>query len=180
MLNREENQKAVDGASQVISVTEGGSCRKASTQGRVADPGFRVWEMVRGRGPSDLGSQTVQRGRCNSVPCGAVHRLLGKSCQSDFTVIFRIFKWWLRLTLCSLNSKVCNLYPHQCGGDKDDLGPGCITTAKASRTGVGEGRRRTGHLPLSAELRGTLRPQQLAVCHVLLPSSRENGAHRRE
>lgn len=50
MLNREENQKAVDGASQVISVTEGGSCRKASTQGRVADLGFRVWEMVRGGG----------------------------------------------------------------------------------------------------------------------------------
>ena len=62
MLNREENQKAVDGASQVISVTEGGSCRKASTQGRAADPGFRVWEMVRGRGVGGPGQPVRPKG----------------------------------------------------------------------------------------------------------------------
>ena len=36
MLNREENQKAVDGTSQAIPITVEGSCRKASIQGRVA------------------------------------------------------------------------------------------------------------------------------------------------
>lgn len=36
MLNREEDQKAVDGTSQVIPTTVEGSCREASIQGWVA------------------------------------------------------------------------------------------------------------------------------------------------
>lgn len=88
MLNREENQKAVDGTSQAIPITVEGSCRKASIQGRVALGSGRQSE---GEAWGHPGSWPVQRGCCNSLPCGGFHRLLGKGCQSDFDGIFLIF-----------------------------------------------------------------------------------------
>ena len=59
MLNREENQKAVDGTSQVIPTTVEGSCRKASIQGWVALGSGRQSE---GEVWGHLGSWPVQKG----------------------------------------------------------------------------------------------------------------------
>ena len=88
MLNREENQKAVAGTSQVIPTTIEGSCRKASIQERVALGSGRQSEA---EAWGHLGSWPVQRGRCSSLPCEGFHRLLGKGCQSDFDGIFHFY-----------------------------------------------------------------------------------------
>ena len=97
----------------------------------------------------------------------------GQICQSDFNEISLIFKCWLRLTLGRHNSKVCKFCPHRCWGNKHVLGWGPSPQPRPPGEGVGRAAR---DRPSSL----VHRPQQLATCHVLLPSSGSNRAHRIE
>ena len=107
---------------------------------------------------SRLDGQSVQRGRYNLFPVEVLTGFLRKAGQSDFNAIFLIFKRWHQLTfffltLCKLN-EVCDLRPHQCWGDKDALGPGSMTTGKATRRAGEEDSGRRAHLPLSVGSKG--------------------------